>query len=502
MFDLSNILIATQNVFSIINLLGMFIGAVIGCIVGALPGATATMAIAVLIPVTFWFPAEFSLLLLISTYCSGVFGGSISAILLNIPGTPASAATCFDGHPLALKGEGGKAIMVALVASVIGGLISGLGLLFFSPALAALALNFGSPESMMVAIFGLTMVSSLSSENLSKGLLMGVLGMFIGTIGLSPSGNARFIFGNPNLYSGLAVVPMLIGVFSIPEVLKMLTSSGWSKLDRNNGKLSLTWKEFRTIWKTIGISTVIGMVIGLIPAIGPETATFVGYDQAKRHSKNKEMFGKGSLEGVAASEAANNAVCGTSLAPMFALGIPGSGAAVVLMGALMIHGLMPGPQLFRENQNLLMTLFLGYIVAQIFMLIVGYGASRVAPLILNINHLVLGPILLIICMVGTFAVNNNVFDVYVMLIAGVVSYFMGNAGYSSVPLVLGMLLGPMFEEELSRTMILSSKMGFTSYMMERPIALLLFFSTLATILIPIINNARTKNTITKKNTTV
>lgn len=497
MFDFGNMFNAFDNVFQLINLFAMLIGSIVGVIVGALPGATATMAIAVMIPITFWFEPEFSLLMLISVYCSGVFGGSISAILLNIPGTPASAATCFDGHPLAMKGQGGKAIMVALVASTIGGLISGIALMFCSPALAALALNFGAPESMMVAIFGLTMVASLSSENLAKGFLMGLVGMFIGTIGLSPGGTARFIFGNPNLYSGLAVVPMLIGVFSIPEVLSMITSKGWSKPEGHGGALKLSWAEFRSLWKTLGICTAVGLIIGIIPAIGPETATFVGYDQAKRNSKNKDMFGKGAIEGIAASESANNAVCGTSLAPMFALGIPGSGAAMVLMGALMIHGLMPGPQLFRENQSLLMTLFLGFIVAQLFMFASGYVAALFAPHILNIHHLVLGPIILIVCMVGTFACNNNIFDVYVMLIAGVFSFFMGKAGYSPVPLVLGMILGPMFEAELSRTLILASKTGFMSYMMGRPIALLLFALTVFSMVAPIIVEQKKKRKLFK-----
>lgn len=488
MFDFSNIIYGIGSVFSGSSLLAILIGSVIGVIVGALPGASATMAIAVMIPITFWFSPEFSLLMLISVYSSGIFGGSITAILLNIPGTPASAATCFDGHPLAKKGQGGKAIAVAIISSFIGGALSGIALLFAAPALAALALRFGPPESMMVALFGLTMVASLSSENLAKGLFMGALGMFIGCIGMDPrTGYARFTFGSPNLYSGIPVVPLLIGVFSIPEVINMLTSDGWKRIIWDaKTRISISFKEFKNLIKTCGVSAVIGMVIGLIPAIGPETATFVGYDQAKRMSKNKEMFGKGAIEGVAASECANNAVVGTSLAPMFALGIPGSGAAMVLMGGLMIHGLMPGPRLFTENQGLLMTLFIGFIVAQVFMLGIGLMAARFSPAILSIPHTLLGPSILIICMVGSFAVNNNIFDVYVMLIAGAISYFMGKAGYSAVPAVLGMILGPMFEEELGRTITISAKTGFLPYIMGRPITLLLFALTVISVALPII----------------
>lgn len=497
MFEFSNIIYALGAVFSGPSLLAILIGSVIGLIVGTLPGATATMAVAVMVPITFWFSTEFSLLMLLAVYVCGIFGGSISAILLNIPGTPASAATCFDGYPLAKKGQGGKAIAVAIMSSYFGGTLSGIALLFIGPALAFLALRFGPPENMMVALFGLTIVASLSSENLAKGLFMGALGMLIGCIGLDPRlGYARFTFGSPILYSGIPVVPLLIGVFSIPEVINMATSGGWEGVIWDaKTRISISLKEIKSLIKTWGVSAAIGMVIGLIPAIGPETATFVAYDQVKRISKNKEMFGKGAIEGVAASECANNAVVGTSLAPMFALGIPGSGAAMVLMGGLMIHGLRPGPRLFTENQSLLMTLFIGFLVIQVFMLVIGLVAAKFSPAILRIPYTLLGPSLLIICMAGSFAVNNNIFDVYVMLIAGVISYFMGKAGYSPVPTVLGLILGPMFEEELGRTITISSRTGFLPYIMGRPITLLLFALTVVMIALPIIGKVTSKRSI-------
>ena len=489
MLTAENFVYALQTVFQPSILLAMLIGSVIGVIVGALPGASATMALAVMIPITFWFDADLSLLMLTAVYCSGVYGGSISAVLLNIPGTPASAATCFDGHPLTQQGMGGKAVLVALLASTFGGIISGFGLLFCAPLLAALALKFGAPETMMVALFGLTMVASLSSENLVKGLMMAVLGMFIGCIGVSPAGASRFSFGSVNLYAGIQTVPVLIGVFSLPEVINMIGSSGWAAPPAEGSKMRLSWKEFKSLIPTMSVSTVVGLIIGLIPAIGPETATFMGYDRAKKMApvEERDTFGKGNIKGVAASEAANNAVCGTSMAPMFALGIPGSGAAMVLMGGLMIHGLTPGPSLFRDEMPLLTTLFLGFIIAQLFMLVVGYGASRVAPYIFKVSHLTLAPIILIICMVGTFACNNNIFDVYVMLIAGVAAYFLGNAGYSCVPMVLGMLLGKQFEQNLARTITLSSKTSFAKFFFNRPIAVALLILTIATIIVPIIS---------------
>lgn len=498
MLTLANFALAIQNVFQPDILLAMLVGSMIGVVVGALPGASATMALAVMIPVTFWFEADMSLLLLISVYCSGVFGGSISACLLNIPGTPASAATCFDGAPLTKRGEGGKAILTALIASTFGGLISGIALLFCAPLLAALALKFGAPETMMVALFGLTMVASLSSDKLVKGLIMGALGMLIGTIGLSPTGSARFTFGSIQLYGGLQTIPILIGVFSIPEVIRMLASHGWKMDTSKKSRMRMAFKEIKSIIPTCSIATLVGLIIGLIPAIGPETATFIGYDRAKKMAKEDgETFGKGNIKGVAASEAANNAVCGTSLAPMFALGIPGSGAAMVLMGGLMIHGLTPGPTLFREQMPLLTTLFFGFIIAQVFMLVVGFGACKLAPLVFKVHHLVLAPIILVVCMVGTFATNNSLFDVYIMLAFGVAAYFLGNAGYSCVPMVLGMLLGKQFETNLSRTIVLSQKTGFLSFIMTRPIALVLAGLTIITIILPVIMEQRKKKRLAR-----
>ena len=494
MLTLANFTLALQNVFQPDILLAMLIGSMIGVVVGALPGASATMALAVMIPVTFWFEEDLSLLLLISVYCSGVFGGSISACLLNIPGTPASAATCFDGAPLTKRGEGGKAVLTALIASTFGGIISGIALLFCAPLLASLALKFGAPETMMVALFGLTMVASLSSDKLVKGLIMGAMGMLIGTIGLSPAGTARFTFGSIQLYGGLQTVPILIGVFSIPEVIRMIASHGWKMDADKKSKMQMTFKEIKSIIPTCSVSTLVGLIIGLIPAIGPETATFIGYDRAKKIAKeDSDTFGKGNIKGVAASEAANNAVCGTSLAPMFALGIPGSGAAMVLMGGLMIHGLTPGPMLFREQMPLLTTLFLGFIMAQVFMLIVGFGASKLAPMVFK----VLAPIILVICMVGTFATNNSLFDVYIMLAFGVAAYFLGNAGYSCVPMVLGMLLGKQFETNLSRTIVLSQQTGFLSFIMTRPIALVLAGLTIITIILPMIMEQRKKKRLAR-----
>jgi putative tricarboxylic transport membrane protein len=357
---------------------------------------------------------------------------------------------------------------------------------------------------MAVAIFGLVMVASLSSDNLLKGLLMGALGMFLGTVGMDPhSGYPRFTFEILELVQGISVVPLLIGVFSIPEVIRMLSASGWASVDYDmRESWRLTWGEIKYLWKTWLVSTGIGMVVGIIPAIGPETATFVGYDQAKKMAKDKSLFGKGDIRGIAGSEAAE-AVVGTSLAPMFALGIPGSGAAMALMGGLLVHGLMPGPKLFTEHTGFLMTVFMGFMFAQVAMLICGIAAARFAPQILRVPHVVLGPIIIVVSMVGSFAINNSMFDVGIMLVSGIIAHFLGQAGFAAVPVVLGLILGPMFEGELARTLTISAREGFVSYMMGRPIALLIIAFTILTIVGPIISEYRNRKqgkVADKKNT--
>jgi putative tricarboxylic transport membrane protein len=492
--ELDSILHGIEITFSFYGLLAMLIGSIFGMIMGALPGASATMAMAILVPITYYYDPELSLLLLVSVYTSGIFGGSITAILINIPGTAASAATCYDGHPMAKQGKAGKAIAIAIVSSLIGGTVGALSLMLCAPALAAFALKFGAAETMMIALFGLTMVASLSSENLAKGLLMGTLGMFLGSIGLdSSSGFARFTFGNPNLLSGINSTAVLIGVFSIPEVIKMLTGSGWKSVpwDKKQ-KQMITFPEFMTIIKTCGVPTAIGIIVGIIPALGPETATFMGYDSARRMAKPEEKasFGKGNIKGVIASEAAKNAVVGASLAPTLALGIPGSTAAMVLMSGLMIQGLTPGPTLFMSQKGLLGTIYVGLLVAQFFMFAVGFAAARLSPYILKIKAPILGPCVLIVCMVGTFAIRNDMFDLYVMFFSGVLAYFLGKVGFSPVPLVLGMILGPHFDANLNRSIMLSSETGWLSYMLGRPIALVILGLTILTIVLPLVLKAK------------
>ena len=486
MFELSNLSGAFLDLFAIDSIIAILLGCSIGVVIGALPGCTATMALAVTIPLTFWFPADVSLLLLIAIYNSAIFGGSISAIILNIPGTPASAATCWDGNYLARRGQGGKALTVAIISSVYGGLLSGFALLFFAPALASLALKFGPLESALIALFGMTMVSLLASDNLAKGLLMAAFGMFLGCFGADPgTGAARLTFGFLHLYSGFSLTPLLVGVFSIPEVIKMFKGTGWSHFDWDpKSSFKVTWKEIKSLKKSISIGSLIGIIIGLIPAVGPETATFVAYAQAKKVSDKPDLFGKGSLEGISASESANNAVVGSSLAPMFALGIPGSGAAMVLMGGLMIHGLAPGPKLFLDEQMMMMTCFMGDILAVVVMLGVGLIAAKLAPVILKVPHYFLGPIILVISMAGAFAVNNSMFDLGVMVISGIFAYFLNEAGFSSSPLVLGLMLGPMFETYMTRAITISAKNGFLQYVLHRPIAISIVVVIMITMFLP------------------
>lgn len=490
---LDNILNGFLTAFSLQGLLFLMIGSLFGVLMGSLPGCTATLAMAVLIPITYYFTPEMSMLLLVAVYTSAIFGGSITAILINIPGTAASAATCFDGHPLAKQGKAGKAIATAIWSSFMGGVLGGLGLMFLSPALAQLALKFGAAETMMVALFGLVMVASISSENMAKGLLMGMIGMFLGSIGTDVTGHTRFTFGSVNLVSGFDPTPVLLGVFAIPEAIKMITGAGWNSVPWEKGqRMVLNLKELRSIIKTCGIASVIGMIVGVIPAMGPETATFLSYDINKKLSKSEERarYGTGHLPGVAASEAANNAVVGTSIAPMLAMGIPGSTAAMLLMSGLMVQGLTPGPALFLSQKPLLATVCSGFIVAQIFMLGVGLLAARLSPVILRIKPGILGPCVITICMMGAFAMRSNIFDVFVMLGFGIVAYFLGKAGFSCVPLVLGLILGPSFDSNLVRAMTIAGEGNFLAYLVSRPGTVVIFLLTVVAIILPLVLKAR------------
>lgn len=444
-------------VFEPANLFFMFIGVAAGIFFGALPGLTVTMAVAVMLTFTYGMSPSTALFLLLGVYCGGIYGGSISAILLRVPGTPASAAVVEDGFALVEKGRAGEALRMALYASATAGILSASVLLFLAPQVAQFAISFGAPEFFALALFGLTIIATLSDGSSVKGFVMGILGMFVATVGIDPiGGTPRLTFGNVNLQGGIDLIPALIGLFAISE----LTRRAMSAHLRVEPPVFVDTKLpfFRTIYKySIPIikSSAIGTFLGAVPGVGSAITTFLGYNEAKRSSKNKEDFGKGSLEGVAAAEAGNNSVTGATLIPLLTLGIPGDAVTAVLLGAFTLQGIQPGPQLFTNQASLVYTIMFGLFVINIFMYLIGTFAIRFYVRVTSIPTNVLIPLLLTLCFVGAFAINSTVFDAKLMMIFGLVGIIMPLLGFPVVPMLLGIILGPIAEESLRQALILS-----------------------------------------------
>lgn len=471
-------------------------GMVIGIIIGALPGASATMGITLMLPISFTLGPEAAIVLLIAVYCGGIFGGSIPAVLLKIPGTPASAATIFDGYPMTQQGEASKALLLTVYASTFGGIISGIILMIGAPILAMIALKFGPPETLALSLFGLSIVASLASGNLLKGLIMAVFGLFIATFGADPQfGAPRYTFGNMNLFEGIPLIPVLIGVFSIPEALTMMINDteNIEKISKIKKKFYLKWSEFSSLIPTMFKSGVIGSILGITPAVGPEVATFIGYNEAKRASKDKGKFGKGAPEGVVASESANNGVTGASLVPTLTLGIPGSAAAAAVMGGLMIQGIRPGPALFGNDPQFVWFILVSFLLLQVVLFFAGSIIVNLSQYVLKVPSFFLGPCIIVLSVVGAYAINNNSFSILVMCISGVLAFILNRYGFSPVPFILALILGPQIEGELNRTILISGEgaSNLFLYLMTRPIALLFFVLAFITFFVPIFS-ARAK----------
>ena len=453
---MNEILIGLTTVLQPFNLVLCVVGTMVGIVFGALPGFSATMAVAVFIPFSYVLEPSGALLLLSGLYCGAVYGGSIPAILLGIPGTPASAPTAMEGRAMVRKGESGRALAVCTTASSFGGVASSLALLFLAPVLTVIALRVGPPEQMMIAIFGLSVVCLLVEGNAAKGLLVGFFALLLATIGQDPQvGYQRFTFGNLNLYAGVSLVPILIGLFSFPEVLGMLESDGQGYNEVNKaGKLIVDFKDYWNNKFCLVRSTIIGIIIGIIPAAGPDIAAFLSYNQAKKASKHPEEFGKGTVEGIIGSEAANNGVTGGSLIPLLSLGIPGSAPAALFLSAMYIHGLQPGSQLFTTNADTAYSLMVGFVIINIVMFFLGLLFCKVANFILVIPKSVLATLIVILATVGAYATNKSMFDVIQFYIAGVVGYIMVKNDYPLSPVALALLLGSMLETSISQTIVM------------------------------------------------
>lgn len=470
-----------------LNILLMVLATAIGVSIGCLPGLSAAMGVALLLPVTFGMSPATGLIVLGSIYCGAIFGGSISAILIHTPGTPASAATAIEGYQLTIRGKAAKALTVACFASFCGGLLSCISLYFFSPLLATLALQFKSPEYFWLSLFGLTIIAGVASKSMIKGLMSGVIGLLISTIGMDPmEGVERFMFGMSTLYNGIDTTCALIGLFSMSQILILAEKKIKERAEsaKLNDRLGLSFAEIKRLSPTIIRSWLIGNIIGILPSAGASIASFMGYNEARNFSKHKEEFGKGSIDGVAGSEAANNAVTGGSLIPTLTLGIPGESVTAVLMGGLIIHGLQPGPELFTTYANMTYTFFAGFVIIQFMMLAIGLLGCKGFAQIAKLSDAILIPSIFVLCVVGSYAIHNNLVEVCIMFLFGILGYLARKFDLNPAAIVLGLILGPIGERGLRRSLMLND--GDPSILFSTPLCWILIILCVLGVMSPVV----------------
>jgi len=474
---------AAHLFFTLKNLAVVSAGLFVGIIIGAIPGLNVPMAVALLLPVTFYMDPVAGLSLLIGVYKGGTYGGSISAILINTPGAPAAAATVLDGYPLAQQGKAGKALRAAIYGSVIGEFISDVILITVAAQIAYLALKFGPNEKFSLVFFALSTIAVISGGNVLKGVAAGLLGLFLKTMGQDPiTSSSRFTLGIFELTGGIPFLPLLIGVFAVSEFLAQVEK----KIDpgRKDQIVPLstryednyvTWKEFRGNIKNILRSTLIGLGIGALPGTGSAIAAFISYGAAKNASKEPEKFGKGSLEGVFAAETGNNAVCGGALIPLLTLGIPGDAITAIMIGVLLVHGLIPGPDLFVKSGEIVYAVFIGLLVGNILHLFIASLGLRLFIKLLSVSRAFLFPAVIVICLAGAYTGDSKVFDVHLMMIFGVLGYIMKKFDFPVAPLIMGYILEPLLEISLVQAIIVNNNSIWPIF--TRPISL--FFILLA-----------------------
>lgn len=466
------------GVFEPTTFLMMIIGCTGGIIVGAIPGLSGSTGIILLLPLIYNLDMVPAIVVMAAMFCGSMYGGSIPAILIKTPGTPSAAATTLDGYPLASQGKAGKAITVALVSSVIGGLVSAICLLLISPILATWAMKFQAPEYFALALFGLTLIAS-SSNDFLKGLIAGFFGLFIGCIGVDIiTGNSRFTFGSVSLMGGISSLPLLVGIFAFAQVFADLSNKiSPQKQENNYGSFLLTRDEWKRIAVPILIGSLVGVGIGIIPGAGGAIAVFLCYELAKKVSKNPDEFGNGSIEGIAAAECSNNATTGGALIPLITLGIPGDAVTAVMLGAFMLIGIKPGPQLFIDYGKEMNIFFVAFIVMQFVILVIGGLGTPLWIKILSIPRTILMPAVMMFGFIGAYSLSNNLKDATMALIFGIIGYFMKKYSIPGAPVVLGLILGPMAEQNLNRTLLIYE--GDWTILFTRPIAGVLMLVSIA-----------------------
>lgn len=475
------ILSVLQSIVTVNNILYLCLGVCGGIIGGALPGISPSMTIALLLPMSLYLPTSNAIMLLIGAYQGAMYGGSISAILINTPGTASAAATAFDGYEMARQGRAGKAIGISLAASCTGGIISCIMLILLVKHLALLSLKFGPAEYFGIMLFALTMIAGVCGGNLLKGLMAATFGIMLATVGMDPvTGTERLTFGIFDLYDGFSMLSVFIGVFALSEILVQLRMSR-EELDTKPEILDytrdrLTFGEYWSQRWNMLISGILGCLIGILPGVGGSTASFVAYAEAKRRSKYPEKFGTGIIDGVAASEAANNGVCGGALVPMLALGIPGDVVTAIMIGAFVAQGIKPGPLLFTQNIKDVYLIYIGLILSVIALFVIGIFSIRYIVKIVSIKKSILFPCVFVLCVVGTYAARGNLFDCLIMISFGLFGYFLRRNKFQIAPFIIAYILGP--EVELNYRLALRiSNMNYLTFF-QKPISLFFISATL------------------------
>lgn len=483
MFDGAALLSALALLADPLTLALLVLGIVLGLVIGILPGLGPPIAIALALPFTFYMDTVPSMVLLLGIYSAAIYGGSISAIAVGIPGTGAAIATVLDGNNMFKKGRGGEALGFSLTGSIIGGLFSAVCLALIAPFMAQLAAKFGPREYLAISVFGLVVVVRVAGQSLPKGLLMGGLGIFLTTWGLDElNGTERYTFGTYHLYEGLPLVPFLVGLFAMSEVL-IGAERAARKVDFSLESLTVKLPGFKTLGRMKDVilrSSIIGTVIGIIPGEGAAVGAFFAYSEAKRRSKEPEKYGTGIPEGILAPETANNATVGGALIPTLTLGVPGSPAAAVLLGALLIQGLTPGPKLFTDEPDLMYAIFIGLFFINILMMFIGLIAIRFAAQLIRVPTAVIVPTVLLLSFVGIYSVSNSFFNVSVLLGAGILGYVVRKLGYSIAPLSIGFVLGPILENSLRQSLTIADGSAFEFF--NTPIGLTIYAALALTIL--------------------
>ncbi|WP_294145148.1 tripartite tricarboxylate transporter permease [uncultured Clostridium sp.] len=481
-----------------ICLLLILIGVVIGIIFGSIPGLSASMALILFLPMSFGMEPMNGIALLVGLYLGGISGGLISAILLRIPGTASSIATVFDGGPMAANGEAGKALGVGILTSFVGGLISIFALMFISPYLAKVTLAFTSAEYFAIAVFALTIISSLSGNNLILGILAGLFGIALSLVGIAPvDGAIRFTFGQTNLYGGFETVVILIGLYAVTDIIKtgFERRSIINETAKNQYALKgygISVKEYAGQWVNIIRSALIGLGIGILPGIGGSTSSLLSYSAAKSSSKYPEKFGTGIIDGVIASETSNNAVIGGSLIPLITMGIPGNVATAIFLGGLTIHGISPGPLIFQKSGEYVYGIFIALLVANVFMLICERAGLPVFVKLLDIPKYYLLPVVMVCCVVGAYCANYSVFDVWCVAAFGLVGLLFKVLRVPSTPMIIGFILGSMTEENLRQALMQTG--GSWSIFVTRPISLIFLLIALVSVVMTIRSKMKEKKT--------